>query len=106
VVEVMSVASNFVTELVGWGLSQVGLSQLIGAGAIVTVGMYLWWGMKLHVYAGVVKSVGISVAKTGGIAVVLALALLGWLAWQGVIPSIRFGVLVDTVADLLGGVLP
>jgi hypothetical protein len=53
-----------------------------------------------------VKSVGISVAKTGGIAVVLALALLGWLAWQGVIPSIRFGVLVDTVADLLGGVLP
>lgn len=99
------VGSDLVSELVSWGLAQVGLSGLVGAGAIASVAMYLWWGMKLHVYAGVVKSVGMSAVKTGGISVVIALALLGWLAWEGVIPSIRFGVLTDTLADLLGGVL-
>lgn len=100
------IGGEIASSVVEWALAQVGLSSLIGAGAILSVGMYLWWGIKLHAIAGTAKGVGLSAAKTGGLAVVIALALLLWLAWEGVIPSIRFGVLIDAVADLLGGVVP
>lgn len=105
-VAVIAVGGDIASSLVEWALSQVGLSSLIGAGALLSVGMYLWWGIKLHAIAGTAKGVGLTAAKTGGLALVLTLAILGWLAWEGVIPSIRFGVLIDAVARLLSGVVP
>jgi hypothetical protein len=106
VVTVTGLGGELASTLVEWALTQVGLSGLVGAGALLSVAMYLWWGFKLHTLAGVAKGVGLSAAKTGGLALVLTLAILGWLTWEGVIPSIRLGVLVDTVNDLLVGVVP
>jgi hypothetical protein len=102
----MGLGADLASTLVEWALAQVGLSGLVGAGALLSVAMYLWWGFKLHTFAGLAKGASLSAAKTGGLALLITLGVLGWLAWEGVIPSIRFGVLIDTIGDLLGGVIP
>lgn len=92
---------DLVRQLLEWGVNQFGLATFgIGVGTLMTVGLWLWWGFKLHIVFGYAKT-GIHVAARHlVVSAAVSSLLIAALLWTGVIPGFDVETATNLVSSL------